>query len=249
MKSLAVFVCSLLGWALPPLPTNALAETDGKPESVWSPRSIEGWQVHVHKQLEQDEPQLLGKALTLLTLQLQEISRVVPPAAVESLREVKLWISPEYKGIPPRAEYHPGEGWLRDNGRDPVMVKGVEFTNIRIFEAETHRMPNFALHELAHAYHDRVLGNDHQELIATFERAKAGGKYERVERQDSEGRKSLDRAYALTTPQEYFAETTEAYFSKNDFQPYNRAELEAFDPPMHQLLQTLWQASPKAPQK
>ena len=101
-------------------------------------------------------------------------------------------------------------------------------------------MPNFALHELAHAYHDQVLGNDHEELIATFERAKAGGKYDRVERQDSEGRKRQDRAYALTSPQEYFAETTEAYFSHNDFQPYDRAELEAFDPAMYKLLGTLW---------
>ena len=37
------------------------------------------------------------------------------------------------------------------------MVHGVEFTDIPDFESETRRMPNFTLHELAHAYHDRVL--------------------------------------------------------------------------------------------
>ena len=206
----------------------------------WSSRSIEGWKVNTNQQLEKDDPKLLAIAVNLLTKQLQEIVRVVPPDAVKRLREVTLWISPEYAGVGSRAEYHPGAGWLRENGRDPAMVKGVEFTNVRNFEAETRRMPNFVLHELAHAYHDQVLGNDHKELIATFERAKAGGKYDRVERQDSEGRKSQDRAYALTSPQEYFAETTEAYFGKNDFQPYDRAELEVFDPAIFQLLETLW---------
>ena len=215
-------------------------EKSTAPAITWSPRTIEGWKVNINERLEKDDPKQLAKALELLTRQLQEIDRVVPPDAVKRLREVTLWMSPEYKGIGPRAEYHPGAGWLRDNGRDPAMVKGVEFTNVRIFEAETRRMPNFALHELAHAYHDQVLGNDHKELIATYERAKAGGKYDRVERQDSEGRKSQDRAYALTSPQEYFAETTEAYFSKNDFQPYDRAELEAFDPAMYKLLESLW---------
>lgn len=210
------------------------------PPIAWSARTIEGWKVNVNVRLEKDDPKALATAVDLLTKQLQEIVRVVPPDAVKRLRDVTLWISPEYPGIGPRAEYHPGAGWLRDNGRDPAMVNGVEFTNVRIFEAETRRMPNFALHELAHAYHDQVLGNDNKELIATFERAKAGGKYNRVERQDSEGRKSQDRAYALTSPQEYFAETTEAFFSTNDFQPYNRTELEVFDPAMHKLLESLW---------
>ena len=29
----------------------------------------------------------------------------------------------------------------------------------------------------------------------------------------------IERAYATVTPQEYFAECTEAYFSRNDFSP------------------------------
>lgn len=217
-----------------------VAEDKVAPSIVWSSRTIEGWKVNINAQLEKDNPKSLEIALDLLSKQLQEIVRVVPPESVKRLKDVTLWISPEYPGVGPRAEYHPGAGWLRDNGRDPIMVKGIEFTNVRIFEAETRRMPNFALHELAHAFHDQVLGNDNKEVIETFQRAKASGKYDRVERQDSEGRKTKDRAYALTNPQEYFAETTEAYFSKNDFQPYDRVELETFDPAMYKLLQSLW---------
>jgi len=58
-----------------------------------------------------------------------------------------------------------------------AMTRGIEFTNVRTFEAELRRMPNFALHELAHAYHHRVLvgGFENAEIKAAYEPAKASG--------------------------------------------------------------------------
>jgi Mlc titration factor MtfA (ptsG expression regulator) len=214
------------------------ANADSKRET----RSIAGWSVHISRELLAKDGAATAKALALLQAQLEEIIRVVPQAAVAELQQVPLYFSPEYQGIRPAAEYHPGAGWLSDHGRDPVMAKGIEFTNIRIFEAETRRMPNFALHELAHAYHDRYLPESHNnpEIKAAYEVAKASGKYDRVERQDSEGRKRLDRAYAITNPAEYFAETTEAYFSRNDFFPFTKEELKQHDPAMYELLGKLW---------
>lgn len=206
---------------------------------------IEGWRVLVDDRLLATEKPATEKALGLLRKQLEEIARVVPAPAVAKLREVTLWISPEYPGVQPKAEYHPGAGWLRENGRDVAMVKSVEFTNVRIFEAETKRMPNFVLHELAHAYHDRFLerGFGNAEIKAAYERAKADGIYERVERWNGEGRsKSKERAYAMVNPMEYFAETTEAFFSRNDFFPFTREELKRHDPAMDQLLAKLWGA-------
>ncbi len=61
-----------------------------------------------------------------------------------------------------------------------------------------------------------------------------------MQRQDSEGRKRLDRAYALTNAKEYFAECTEAFFTKNDFFPFTRDELQKHDPEMFDLLTQLW---------
>src|SRR6185437_16062338 len=106
--------------------------------------------------------------------------------------------------------------------RDPAMARGIEFTNVRIFEAETRRMPSFALHELAHAYHDQVLRFDNAEIKAAYERAKSAGTYERVEQRFGDGRSAEARAYALANPREYFAETAEAFFSRNDFYPFTR---------------------------
>ena len=36
------------------------------------------------------------------------------------------------------------------------------------------------------------------------------------------------------------AESTEAFFLRNDFFPFNRAELKQHDPEMEQLLASLW---------
>jgi len=39
---------------------------------------------------------------------------------------------------------------------------------------------------------------------------------------------------------EYFAETTEAFFSRNDFFPFTREELHQHDPEMETLLERVW---------
>jgi hypothetical protein len=202
-------------------------------------RLISGWTVHVSTKIDAAS---LAKALPLLQAQLEEILRVVPKVAVTELQKVPLWINPEYPQVGPRAEFHPGADWLRENGRDPAMAKAVEFTNVRVFEAECRRMPNFALHELAHAYHNRTvrMSFSNLEIKSAYEKAKASGKYDRVERKDSEGRSHMDKAYAITNPQEYFAECTESYFSRNDFFPFIRDELKQHDPEMFELLEKLW---------
>jgi hypothetical protein len=200
-------------------------------------RNLSGWSLHLSPKI---DAAAWSKALPLLQAQLDEIIRVVPAKAVAELQKVPLWINPEYPNVPPRAEYHPSASWLKDHGRDPAMAKGVEFTNVRIFDAETRRMPNFVLHELAHAYHDLVLGFDNATIEAAYQKAKAAGLYDRVQREDSEGRKRFDRAYALTNAKEYFAECSEAFFVKNDFFPFTRDELQKHDPAMFELLSRLW---------
>ena len=211
-------------------------------------REVAGWTLHINPALLTEENQAATqRAVELLKVQLEEINRVVPAAAVTELKKVPLYFSPEYPGVNAGAEYHPNAGWLRDHGRDPVMAKAVEFTNIAKFEKETRRMPNFTLHELAHAYHDRVLGFDESSVIACYEKAKASGEYDKVERQDAQGRKSMDKAYAMTNHKEYFAECTEAYFSRNDFYPYNREDLQQQDPEMSVLLEKLWNQTPRRP--
>ena len=206
-------------------------------------REISGWTVHVSKELLEKEAMATNHALDLLKTMLDEIVRVVPKEAVTELQKVPLYFSPKYSDKRGGAEYHPDIGWLIEHGRDPAMAKGVEFTNILVFDAEMRRMPNFALHELAHSYHDRVLGFDEPRIMACYEKAKVSGKYDKVERQNSEGIRRFDRAYAMTNHKEYFAECSEAFFSKNDFFPFTREELKQHDPEMFRVLEQVWKIS------
>jgi len=210
---------------------------------VYRTNSIEGWRVLIDERLFATNQPATQKALALLQAQLNEIVHNVPKAAVAKLRNVTLWFSPSYPGTQQKAEYHPGAEWLREHGRNPDMAKGVEFTNIPEFEAETHRMPNFTLHELAHGFHDQFVqgGFDNDEIKAAYERAKGSGSYDKVERHNGDGRaNTIERAYAMTNPMEYFAELTEAFFSRNDFFPFTREELHRHDPEMENLLAKLW---------
>ena len=205
---------------------------------------IEGWTVQINEKLIRDEKEATDKALELLTKHLKEIIRTVPAEAVTHLRKVTLWVNPPYPGVAPRAEYHPDAGWLKANRRNPVMAKGVEFTNVQTFEAETLRMPVVVLHELAHAYHDQVLGFDQADIVAAYKKAKESKSYDRVERWHGViGRpNTFERAYAMTNPMEYFAESTEAFFGRNDFFPFTRDELEKHDPTIFKVLQQVWKA-------
>ena len=65
------------------------------------------------------------------------------------------------------------------------------------------------------------------------------GSYEEVDR--FTGRKIIkDKAYAMSNHKEYFAESTEAFFGKNDFFPFDRAELEKHDPGVIEVLKKAW---------
>lgn len=240
---------------MPPLLPAQEATDPAKSEktSSYETRQIQGWTVRISRKLLQDAEAapFAEKTLTLLDGQLAEIVRIVPPTAVSALRKVTLWLSPEYPGVGPRAEYHPGADWLRENGRNPDMVKGVEISNPHTFDAELKRMPMLMLHELAHAYHDQVLGFDQPEIRKAWEEAVASGKYKSVER--SFGRtdrpNTFESAYAITNEHEYFAEGTEAWFGRNDFFPFTSDQLKTHDPTLFVLLGKLWHSPSDGPCK
>lgn len=238
-----MLVMPLLGVRMQAEDTTTSSQIENSKSMERETRDISGWQVHIAKKLLENEADDTKKALKGLKKMLDEIVRDVPSEAVAEMKKVPLYFSPSYKEGQSGAEFHPGAGWLRDNGRDPAMAQGVEFSGVQDFEAEMRRMPNFALHELAHAYHFRSLpdGFDNAEIQAAYTRSKQSGKYDRVERKFGNGKPgTFERAYAMTNAMEYFAEATEAYFFQNDFFPFTREELLRHDPEMYHLLEKLW---------
>src|SRR5437016_6319458 len=117
---LASLVLSLL--ALTALPSLAYDPTDR-----YEKQTIEGWTVYVHNDLLAKHP-LADQCLALLKVKLFDITRVVPSAALERLREVPIWFElddPKFPG----ACYHPSRQWLEENDVNPDKVRGVEIAN------------------------------------------------------------------------------------------------------------------------
>jgi hypothetical protein len=206
------------------------------PAEQYEKRRIEGWEVLVNKRLlAKEQAELCDETLKLLGDHLYRITRVVPAEAVAKLRKVPIWVELAHPRHPCMC-YHVSAGWLREHAMNPQKAGAVEIANARTFLAWTHEQPWMVLHELAHAYHHQVLGFDHAEVKACYERAVSSRSYESVLHVN--GRKV--RHYALTNDHEYFAEATEAFFGTNDFFPFVRAELRQHDPAMYELLEKVW---------
>jgi hypothetical protein len=161
----------------------------------------------------------------------------VPEEPLTRLQQIEIWIEhdhPQLKSM----QYHPSRQWLIDHGHDPRLARKVHITQARqlLSRDQMLKHPAMILHELAHGYHDQVLGFDDPSVIATFERAKEARIYEEVLLYTGK----TVRHYGLTNHKEYFAEGTEAYFYRNDFYPFVRAELKVHDRPLYELLEKAW---------
>jgi hypothetical protein len=205
------------------------------PSTKYATTRVAGWTVRVNRELLTTQSELGSNALALLVVKLREITNTVPPRAGAALQRVPIWLGVN-DGHAPCAEYHPSKDWLVKNGYNPDKAKCVEIGNARKFIDWTPRQPMMLLHELAHAYHDQVLGFDDARIRQRFERAKSARSYESVERNNGRS----ERAYALTDHKEYFAEATEAFFGTNDFYPFTREELRKHDREIHDLLAEVW---------
>jgi dipeptidyl-peptidase-4 len=201
-------------------------------------QNIEGWTVHVDPQMLAGEQAEAGaKALTLLANHLQRIAILVPEEQLTQLRDLEIWIEHHHPTLG-AMQYHPSVDWLRSHGHDPRLAGKVHITRAAslLSRQQMIKHPAVVLHELAHAYHDQVLGFDHPRIIAVYEEAKAAGIYEKSLLYDGK----TVRHYGLSNHKEYFAEGTEAYFYRNDFYPFCRAELHEHDPALHDLLEEIW---------
>jgi len=214
------------------------AEPPYTPTSGYELRSIEGWtHIYIHKDLLTKHKEVGDEVIKVLSVKLYELTRTIPPKALAELRKVPIWME-YHDSKAPTGCFHPSRRWLVDNGLNPDKTRCVEFGDARRFLRGTLVQPSVVLHELAHAYHNRVLrvGNRHKEIDAGWKRIKKNGKYDSVLHYTGRNRK----AYASTTAGEYFAELSEAYFGVNDFYPFVRAEVKQHDPETYKLIGKLW---------
>ena len=208
-----------------------------------TPRQIEGWTVRVDDRLVAGDNAANGeKAVKLLTARLVLIGIVVPEKPLAKLREVPIQLDLTYGSLR-NMQYHPSADWLKEHGYSEQLAKCVHIPDVQDFLSpfENHRQPWAVLHELAHAYHDRVLGFDQPRIRAAYEKFRDGGRYKSV--LTSPG--PMRQHYALTDQKEFFAEMTECYFGTNDFYPFVAGELKQAEPDVFALLRDIWGSLPE----
>ncbi|MEM7699542.1 MAG: metallopeptidase [Verrucomicrobiota bacterium] len=200
---------------------------------------LEGFTLRVDRTLLDGGSQMAAgrKALALAKADFTRINFVVPPDIVSQWQKFVVvidWDHPLTDGM----QYHPSAKWLESNGYSVELAKCIHIANTNRYISSDHAFvqPSAMIHEMAHAFHDQVLGFDEPKIRAAFNRAQIEGQYESV--LFVKGGKR--RHYALTNHKEYFAEATEAWFGTNDFYPFVRAELKEHDPRMFDRVRAIY---------
>ena len=225
------------------LPAASRADAEPAKPTAHTERKLEGWTIRVDDRLLAAPNEELGKkALRFLENKLFDIKAVVPEDRLKKLQAVTIVLDLSH-GKLTSMQYHPSAGWLKANGYSTDLEKCVHIP--RAADLPTKRnineQPWVILHELAHAYHDQVLGFDEPRIVEAYEKYKKSGHGEKTLLYNGK----RVRHYALTDHKEFFAEMTEAYFGVNDFFPFNRAELKEAEPDILALLADIWEAPAK----
>mmetsp|Transcript_74991 Transcript_74991/g.223482 ORF Transcript_74991/g.223482 Transcript_74991/m.223482 type:complete len:527 (+) Transcript_74991:61-1641(+) len=176
-----------------------------------------------------------------------EICRLLPEKAVGVLREkTAVWINGvlRYPGEDrPRhgAWCHWGPGFPSSKGDLPEKGGCVEVCQCSHYLDWVWSQPAMLLHELAHAYHCHREGEVDGIIRRAYGEAMASGRYATGEVM---GEAQSQRPYGATNHAEFFAESSEAFFSsrrfRNDFFPYVHAELRGFDPVAYKMCEDVW---------
>jgi hypothetical protein len=207
-----------------------------EPTSCYQVKHIEGWQVCVHRDLLPGgkERETGVPALRQLHYGLAKTTQMVADGPLEKLQRVKIWLEVDSTNGPhgrtPAYHYHPGLDWLKKMDYHPGKHKCVEFGKAAGLAKRTDfKSVQVTLHELAHAYHDQVLGFDDPDVLAAHRRAREEGKYPEgdwVVRADHK---------------EFFAGLTTRYYESEEC----RKEIVERDPIFAKKLEEYW-GQPKA---
>ncbi|MFZ4508434.1 MAG: hypothetical protein ACOYON_12140 [Fimbriimonas sp.] len=205
-----------------------------EPFESYRRENVEGWRVYVSASA-QKLPEV-KPALEMLRKQLTEIKTIIPTRALGAIKATPFFIEANNPGFP-CACYHVSWDWLQENGYIRQKTRSVEIANPKNYVGWIKlNQPYMTLHELAHGYHNTAFSYEDKDITAAYEAAVKSGKYESVKHNMG----SMRRAYALTNPMEYFAESTESYFGRNDYFPFDRNDLRAFDPAAYAMIEKAW---------
>ncbi len=140
-------------------------------------RKIEGWTVLVDDRLLSPPNTELGsRAIQFLQAKLADITYVVPSDKLKKLRAVRIVMDLNHGDLH-SMQYHPSADWLEKHGyaRDLARCVHIPEADKLATPRNVREQPWAVLHELAHAYHDQVLGFEEPRIKECYERYKRSG--------------------------------------------------------------------------
>lgn len=199
---------------------------------------LQGWTVHADTRLISGEHKESGtRSLSMLANHLERLTILLPEKQLAELRKLEIFIEHSHPELG-NMQYHPDLDWITEHGYDPRLVKKVHIPQAAelVSRQQMLKHPAVILHELAHAYHNQILGFEEPEILKAYKNAMKKGIYQKSLLYTGDTVKH----YATTNHKEYFAEATEAYLYHNDFYPFVRAELKQHDPAAYAIMQKIW---------
>lgn len=207
-----------------------------EPTSRYVVKDIEGWQVYVHRDLLTGGRQReIGiPALRQLKYGLAKTRQMVQTGPLAKLQKVKIWLEVDSTngkhGRTSAYQYHPDVDWLVKMDFNPGKVKCVEFGRAGgLAKRSDLKTVEVTMHELAHAYHNQVLGFDNPDILAAHKRGRENGKY------------PPNDWVIRANHKEFFAGLTTRYFESAQ----RREEIVDRDPVFAKKLEEYW-GKPKA---
>src|SRR5262249_54911515 len=142
------------------------------PTSAYEKRTMHGFTVMIHPEVLRHEADA-AEAVKEMDKQLAYIAGVVPDGPLGHIRKVTVWLEWDTPGTSAARFHLPGsEAMLRLRALNPDKAGGVDVNHLRHFAAWSRiDQPCIILHEMAHAYHFRVLGEQHGGIRAAYKQA------------------------------------------------------------------------------
>ncbi len=204
--------------------------------------AVSYWDVYVECLLH-DTPGTLDGIIGYLEQQMHLAASLLPPASLGALRHTPVWVDRSYEDATTMALYM--EDVQEPGSEDLPYLNGIR-VSAEAVEDELAYGPGereeFAVHELAHAWHCLAFDPcwSAPKVAGAYASAMLSGIYAEVEYVHG----GTERAYAATDDGEYFAELTEAWFSRNDYYPFDRDDLLAHDPVGAAAVEEAWGLEP-----
>lgn len=198
--------------------------------------------IHIEKQFAMDSPAMAQQAISRLAKNIGLALSALPAHARPQLGNVPFYLM--YG--PKAAAGGRGNGleFFQKNApeRHPQLDRNWG-SSIVVYSAENYlQLSDFwalkaVVHEMAHAYQLENWGEKQPDILNAWEQAMKKGLYRQVRDKQNQFQAT---AYASVNQLEYFAELSCMYFVGCNYQPFNRRELQLYDPEGFAMIRKMW---------